>query len=228
MQRTHVSPIQLAAILLAADTGGGSGGSTTAQINLANLDLIVLVDKSGSMGSNMPNGQTRTQYCAETIKPFVSELGKYDDDGIDMAFYNRSFTPETKVKPDTFAAAFDRNAPGGGTEMAAPLRWALDLAVSRFGEKNQLIIVLTDGMPDDKEASAKAIAETTQRMERDDQLAILFLQVGDDTGATQYLTYLDDELVSKLGAKFDIVDCKQIDSIAGKSLQEVVDTAFND
>lgn len=202
--------------------------NTNTKINLANLDLIVLVDKSGSMGATMPNGQTRTAYCAETIKPFVTELGKHDDDGIDIGFYNRGFDLVCGVKPDTFGAAFDANQPGGGTVLANPLKQALDLAGSRFGEKNQLIVVLTDGMPDDKEASAQVIADFTQKMERDDQCAILFLQVGDDAGATEFLRYLDDELVSKLGAKFDIVDCKPIDTIAGKPLQEVVDTAFND
>lgn len=68
-------------------------------------------------------------------------------------------------------------------------------------------MVFTDGEPDDKAAAAKVIVDAANRQETDDALTILFIQVGDDVGATNYLRTLDDGLT---GAKFDIVDAKTV------------------
>jgi Mg-chelatase subunit ChlD len=202
---------------------------TANQINLANLDVTVVVDKSGSMGMerDTPSGQSRWDWAKESILHLVTELGKYDDDGIDLIFFNASHKLEEKVSAEKFPAIWNAHSPGGGTVLAAPLQTALKLSENRWGEKNQLILVLTDGQPNDPASVGPAIIETTKKMARDEQIAILFLQVGKDTGAKAFLTQLDDGLESA-GAKFDIVDSDSLETVAGKSIQDIVNKAFND
>lgn len=203
--------------------------TTPTQINLGNLDVTVLVDRSGSMGQNndTPSKQSRWDYAKETIVSFVTELGKHDDDGLTLIPFNASFTISDNVKPETFGTVWGGLSPGGGTMLAAPLRSALSLASKRWKEKQQLIIVLTDGEPQDRPDVAGVIIDATKTMERDEQAAILFLQVGRDKEAKAFLDALDNDLQSK-GAKFDIVDADDLDTVAGKSLQDVVNKAFND
>jgi len=201
---------------------------TAKAINLANLDVVVLVDQSGSMETpDTLNKKSRWEYSKEAAQGIVSALAKFDDDGIDIIFFNRSQTVYEKVKDSSFLEIWNKQSPGGGTDLVAPLSKAFALAEKRLGEKNQLIIVITDGAPDDKDSVASAIINFTKKMERDEQCAILFARVGQDPSAKAFLEHLDDGLVAK-GAKFDIVDCDEIDAIAGKPLQDVVDKAFND
>jgi uncharacterized protein with von Willebrand factor type A (vWA) domain len=202
--------------------------TTAKAINLANLDVIVLVDQSGSMETpDTLNKKSRWDFSKEAAQGIVGALAKHDDDGIDLIFFNRSQTVYEKVKDASFMETWNKQRPGGGTDLVAPLQKAFALAEKRWGEKNQFIIVFTDGAPDDQGTVAQTIIDFTKKMERDEQVAILFARVGQDTGAKAFLEMLDDGLQAK-GAKFDIVDCDEIDTIAGKDLQLVVDKAFND
>lgn len=203
--------------------------TTQNQINLANLDVYVLIDRSGSMGSgyDTPSKQSRWDYAKETIIGFVTELGKHDDDGLTLIPFNASHVVSDNVKAETFGSVWNGLQPGGGTNLAPPLRTALGLAEKRWKEKQQLIIVLTDGEPQDRADVAGVIIEASKKMERDEQAAILFLRVGQDKEAQAFLSSLDDDLEKK-GAKFDIVDADDLDAVVGKPLQDIVNKAFND
>lgn len=74
--------------------------------------------------------------------------------------------------------------------------------------KNTVAIVFTDGEPESQTAAARVIIEASNKLDRDEQLTFLFVQIGNDPGATRYLQLLDDGLKSDdgKGCKFDIVD----------------------
>lgn len=203
--------------------------TTPTPINLGNLDVYVLLDRSGSMGQNhdTKTKQSRWDYAKEAIISFVTELGKYDDDGLTLIPFNASHAISDNVKAETFGTVWSGLTPGGGTVLAAPLRAALGLAEKRWKEKQQLILVLTDGEPQDKSDVAQVIIDASKKMDRDEQAAILFLRVGEDKEAKAFLTSLDDDLQSR-GAKFDIVDTDDLDTVVGRSLQDAVNKAFND
>jgi hypothetical protein len=73
----------------------------------------------------------------------------------------------------------------------------------------------------------RVIIEASQKMDRDEELAISFIQVGNDAQATRFLKILDDELQSA-GAKFDLVDTITIDDMEDLSLKEVLLNAITD
>ncbi len=62
-------------------------------------------------------------------------------------------------------------------------------------------------------------------MEKDEELAISFIQIGNDPDATKFLKLLDDELKGA-GAKFDIVDTVTIEDIEDENLS-LVDVLLN-
>jgi hypothetical protein len=96
------------------------------KINLDNIDGILFLDKSGSMGypvavGSAPN-RTRWETGKESIEAFAEELAKHDDDGITVVPFGPSYEIIDGVTPDTVSKVYAKHSPGGGTALAAPLQ----------------------------------------------------------------------------------------------------------
>lgn len=104
------------------------------------------------------------------------------------------------------------------------------------------MVFITDGIPyvgndsvDERHVVARLIADFTRYMEMegitDEQVGITFIQIGSDPVATEFLKFLDDELVKPegFGAPFDIVDTINFahTEARGGIVQAFID-AFND
>lgn len=176
--------------------------------SLTEYDFIAVVDRSGSMSSeDMPGNRSRWDYMQESLAAFARDLNKIDSDGIGLVLFGGSnIDVHDGVTSDKLPALFSERGPRGGTPLAEALTAALSLAGK--SDKKDFIIVFTDGVPDDKAAAADVIRNAANQQANDEDLTILFVQVGHDAAATQYLQQLDDNLK---GAKFDIVDAKTID-----------------
>jgi len=81
------------------------------------------------------------------------------------------------------------------------------------------ILVITDGVPNDKNAVVQTIKDAANMLQRDEDLSITFVQIGNDAEATKYLIHLDDTLS---GAKFDIVDRVTSQEMQGMSFSQLV------
>lgn len=193
---------------------------------LSEYDFIVVIDTSGSMGSPVKAGSTRTRWQAmqESVGTFVRDIEKIDTDGIDVVQLGsgvKSWTGVTSAKVDEMFASL---SPRGSTPLAEALTEALKLAGK--SAKKDFIVVFTDGTPDDPQAAANVIKRQANSQTADDDCTILFVQVGDDRDATAYLRSLDDDLK---GAKFDIVDAKTMtEADAFASTAELIVAAIND
>jgi len=180
------------------------------EAKLSEYDFVVVVDKSGSMGEPVkasdPKGPTRWTAMQESVMAFVRDIEKLDSDGIDVVELGGDCRDYAGVTSQNVREMFATMSPRGGT----PLHTALDKALRHAGksEKKDMIIVFTDGVPDDQKAAAEVIRRASNKLNEDDELTIVFIQVGDDAAATRYLRQLDDDLK---GAKFDIVDCMTIE-----------------
>lgn len=180
--------------------------TTVAQ--LTEYDFIVAIDTSGSMGEPVKAGSsiTRWESVQEAAMTFIRDIEKLDSDGIGLVLFGgSSVTGFDGVNSAKAREAFANRSPRGSTPLAEALTESLKLAGK--SDKKDFIIVFTDGVPDDKAAAASVIRNASNKQETDDALTILFVQVGDDKGATEYLKSLDDSLG---GCKFDIVDAKTV------------------
>lgn len=185
---------------------------------MSQRDYVILLDKSGSMSE--PNkrgnpGLTRWQRAQETVMALARKAAETDPDGIDLYSFNTGFTKFENTTPEKVAELFAKETPYGSTDFVPVMNDALE-AHFKKNARPTTIICLTDGEPSSLTAGENALAnlliKAANRIEADNDLAVGFLQVGDDPKASAFLKRLDDDL-QKQGAKFDIVDTLTADEI---------------
>jgi uncharacterized protein with von Willebrand factor type A (vWA) domain len=200
---------------------------------LLNRDYTLILDKSGSMSSaDRSSNRTRWQAAQESTLALARKCEILDPDGITVYAFSSRFKRYDNVTSRKVKQIFQENDPVGSTDLAGVLRSATDSYFERKTKgqakvNGETILVVTDGEPDDKRAVVQVIIQATKQMQRDEELAIAFIQVGDDPAATAYLKLLDDELVDA-GAAFDIVDTVTMGDMADMSLAEVLLNAIYD
>lgn len=179
---------------------------------LQNRDYYLLIDKSGSMGTRdaSGNGKTRWQICQEGTQALAAKIEELDPDGISLYTFASAFKRYDNVTAAKVADVFKENEPNGSTNLTKVLDDAFNdyFTVKSSGKSKAngaMFLIVTDGEPDDRQSVARSIIAATQKMDRDEELALSFIQIGEDVGATQFLQFLDDGLQAQ-GAKFDIVD----------------------
>ncbi|MCP2729799.1 vWA domain-containing protein [Limnofasciculus baicalensis] len=196
-------------------------------------DYTLILDKSGSMSTpDQAGGRSRWEAAEESTLALARKCEQFDPDGITVYLFSSRCKRYENVTSATVAQIFQENDPAGTTNLAGVLKDATDQyfqrkAAGQTKPNGETILVITDGEPDDRKAVMRVIIETSQQMERDEELAISMIQVGSDAGATRFLKALDDELQG-VGAKFDIVDTVTLDDMADMSLSEVLLNAIGD
>lgn len=206
---------------------------TTPEISTAALseyEHVVLVDKSGSMGeaSKRAPGKTRWQEAQEHISSLLGYLQGIDENGVDVITFSGNATVFPGVKtPEEVAKIFSEVQPKGSTNLAAAIREAEKIRAQNPG-RGYFFHVLTDGQPDSEQAAAEAIAASVKTMNKDADLAISFLQIGDDPMATQFLKRLDDDLQKSYKLSYDAVNTMTATEADGLSYGQIMHLALND
>lgn len=196
-------------------------------------DYTVIIDKSGSMSTNdQPGGKTRWQSAEESTLALARKCEEFDPDGITVYVFSGRFRRYDNVTGDKVTQVFQENEPMGRTDLAGVLQDALDNYFQRKASgaakpNGETILIITDGEPDDRKAVMRQIIDASQKIDRDEELAISLIQVGNDKTATQFLKALDDQLETA-GAKFDIVDTITIDDMEDMTLAEILLKAVTD
>ncbi len=200
---------------------------------LENRDYTLIIDKSGSMATpDQKGGRSRWTAAHESTLALASKCEQFDPDGITIYVFSGKFKRYENVTSSKVAQIFQENDPSGTTDLAGVLKHATDDYFQRKGSgqtkpNGETILVVTDGEPDDRKAVMRVIIEASRRMDRDEELAISFIQVGTDQQATRFLKVLDDDLQGA-GAKFDICDTITMEDMEDLSLSEVLLNAIND
>lgn len=196
---------------------------------LKTYDIYVLIDKSGSMGTpDMKGGQTRWKAAQEQTLAWAREAQNWDADGISVGFYNNKYKVHENVTPEKVADIFKEHNPAGSTDTHEVLEYVLNNYFDNGRKKPVLIFVITDGGTSDEKQLARVIAKATQKMDRDEEIGIQFLQIGKDPEATKLLTFLDDNLVSEYKAKFDIVDTNNFEEAQDMPFAELCSKTLSD
>jgi uncharacterized protein with von Willebrand factor type A (vWA) domain len=200
---------------------------------LENRDYTLIIDKSGSMSTkDKPGGLSRWQIMQESALALASKCEELDADGITFYLFSGKFKRYDNVTSAKVAAIFQENDPSGRTDLAGVLADAVNNYFQRKSQglvpaNGEIILVVTDGEPDDRKAVMQVILDASQKLDRDEELAISFIQVGTDASATAFLKILDDDL-GRAGAKFDIVDTITMHDMEDLTLKEVLLNAIAD
>lgn len=199
--------------------------------DLRNYNIYLLIDKSGSMTKSGHHNLTRWQEAQETTLALAFKAAQFDSDGITVIPFARSFQVYDGVTAEKVTQIFTEHEPNGGTATDLVLSHVFNAyatAKAAGTAKPIIVVVVTDGQPDDAEAVKKVIRDFAATLadngEGDtDEAGILFLQVGNDAQATAFLRDLDDNL----NAKFDIVDTKTVDQLEGMTLTDALLAALD-
>ncbi len=200
---------------------------------LEQRDYTLIIDKSGSMSIRDQLGsKSRWDIMQESTLALASKCEEFDPDGLTVYLFSGRFKRYENVTVSKVAQIFKENEPSGRTDLANVLQDATNnyfqrKAAGQTKANGETILVVTDGEPDDRKAVMKVIIEASRKMDRDEELAISFVQVGTDSQATKFLKILDDELQG-VGAKFDIVDTVTMDDMEDMTLTEVLLNAITD
>jgi hypothetical protein len=115
---------------------------------------------------------------------------------------------------------------GGSTGLAGALKTAF------ANVSNQaVVIVYTDGEPDSKSDVVSVIAEKAIQV-NPNEFGILFAQIGNDKSASEFLSYLDDDLPNDIFKKhnirdLDIVGTKKNRELKAATIEELINEALN-
>ena len=99
------------------------------------------------------------------------------------------------------------------------------ISASDKTHRPETILVITDGVPDNRKAVVDVIVKATKAITRDEDLSITFIQVGDDSSAAKWLDELDNNLE---GAQFDIVDVMSHAALKSSNFTEIIKKSLQD
>jgi Mg-chelatase subunit ChlD len=200
---------------------------------LESRDYTLMIDKSSSMSTaDRPDGKTRWEIAQESTLALAQKCEQIDPDGITVYLFSGRFRRYDNVTSAKVSQIYQENEPMGRTDLAGVLQDALDnyfqrKATGQVKANGETLLVITDGEPTDPKAVMRLIIDASRKIDRDEELAISLIQVGNDKKATLFLKALDDQLQAA-GAKFDIVDTITVEDMQGMSLSEVLLKAITD
>ncbi len=207
---------------------------------LKKYDFFVLIDRSLSMNFELTRGNGWS-VARQSLSLIVKEAIKYDKDGIDLCFFGSEIQwIKKKIESEhQVNKIFDKIEPKGDTNLEAALKATFDTHFKRKEAKNKgkkepqqsIILVITDGEPDNKEKVKQAIIDCTKKISREAifqygkkssvqkknktlEIGIRFFQVGKDKKAKEFLKNLHDDLI---GAYADIVSTGLIKALKKKN-----------
>lgn len=190
------------------------------------LQVLIGIDNSLSMGAREQGG-TRMSLTKELAASIIKTVCEIDQDGPEVWLFGQKVQSLGNVDVAGAQAALARaDASEYGTATDQFLTLALASAAKHMANGDQaLIVIFTDGAAQRPDLVKSQIIAFTQKMERDEQAAILFVSISEEAAA--FLNMLDDKLVPA-GAKFDIVDRKDIKVAAAMDVETLLWNAFED
>jgi hypothetical protein len=196
---------------------------------LRDYELMLVIDKSGSMlesdcynspiesapdylMTNAPfeSPLSRWEWCREQTADLTQTTHSVLPDGFEVVLFSKDLRVYNNVGASSIPEIFSRTVPKGATHAAQALHSMFEEYFTRrsaLGDhaKPLLLVLITDGCPDNPGALRDAIARATWRMHSPDEITVLLLQIGTDAKADRLLDQLSGPALSA-DAKFPIVN----------------------
>lgn len=198
---------------------------------LDGYEVVFLVDRSDSMEGGLgigPQDISRWTWCRRELSNFAAFMENCSGSPREAVFkvvpFNGEFQINHAAKPLDLERIFNEITPRGTTNLYAPMQSVIqdyfdDHALA--AKKGLLIIVLTDGLPNQGDKVDELIINTSKMMGRSDQVVISLIEVGKTEEADRLFSELDNELVGR-GASSDIVGAKHFEEVLRDGLKETI------
>ena len=204
---------------------------------LEDRDYTIIIARSdGSRDPKHPFYEEWVEAQASLID-LAKKCQEFDSDGITV--YEAS-TPMWKYKNSNVARLAEilqrqntepDSAKPTAINLAEPLTTAFSdyfqLKTKAAGKQGAIIVVVLDEKPENSAAIAEIIVSAANKIDRDEEIGVSFIQIGDDLKTQKFLIDLDTNLQVQ-GAKFDIVDTKFWHEIKRSSVVQFLIGAIND
>ncbi|KAG5179880.1 hypothetical protein JKP88DRAFT_326026 [Tribonema minus] len=189
---------------------------TTLQREALIRQYVLIVDRSGSMAAPDRNGRTRWDSAGVAVENMVDTIFKYDNDHqVPLYLFDSEVTSVGELtSPSQVKQVFREYRPRGSTGLDKALHEALNTYAGTKRPNYEVVpgttfIVLLDGSADDEEPVMRTIryfADPANKfIANHTQIALSFVQIGDDPNAERFLNCLDET------AEPDICDTKKDD-----------------
>lgn len=185
---------------------------------LSKHEIVLLVDSSASMNTkDCPNNKSRWQWCRDQASNLLKEkilVGKTS-----IALFSSNFSSHAHCSLSDLPHVFENNSASGETNLAPPLKDALEsLSSQLYAGRPALITIITDGRPTDVDKVRKLLIDTANSLKDPTLLNITFIEIGTPE---KYLKEFDTDLV-KQGAKADIVSLYPFSEVNQKGMVKVL------
>ena len=192
-------------------------------------DLVVLIDRSGSMSeSDCPGAISRWDWCKQQVVTLSEATRSVFPTGFRLGLYNNHCDVADNATVDSIVNAFTTNKPDGGTYTADAITHELREYRDRKrhgAAKPMVIVVVTDGAPNSPSALRDVLVNATSDMERADDLQVVFIQIGEDDQSTTLLDQLERHLTDS-GARFAIAHTVTFEKVKEAGLIRAITDAL--
>jgi hypothetical protein len=157
----------------------------TIQDVLANHDLAIIVDRSGSMATNdCPGDLSRWQWCSKQASE-LAQAAAQASNTITLMFFNNELQIFDQVNPKNIPTLFTTYNPAGGTSLSRPIIAQLDRYFSKR-LKPLIIVVISDGIPQDRAVLAPMISDASNSLHYSGEVTISFLLIGNQVDSEEF------------------------------------------
>jgi hypothetical protein len=213
--------------------------SSTDLALLENRDYTVILARTATAYPSPPPGAGPRWAAAQTsILNLVHTCEALDPDGITLYVSCKGagggclFHKYEQVTSANLMAVLTANIPPEEVQLEIVLPTALNDYLQRKAAgttkaNGEMLLVLADGEPGNRVAIARAIVQASQKLDRDEELGIGLVQLGQDPLAQGFFQSLDDDL-HVAGAKYDVVHTKILEAISPHCLTDFLLEVLSD
>lgn len=176
-------------------------------------NVIVGIDRSGSMDTRDCEGQTRYGYLGEKLVAFVgAAIESAAGNQVTALFFSNEVQQVTLKTSGDAESAIRNHHTGGGTATHKVLEAAFKYA-QQTPDVPAMLFLATDGIPDSEGDVDKEVVSITKRLKNPEDFRIMVLTVGVRSDhIIKWLEHLDADL-GGLGAQYDIVGQNNLNEV---------------
>lgn len=223
----------------------GSGGKSRGGINDSSSSI--------SMSEVLHHGSNATRFQKAIVgtNSIVSEVTKFDPDGVDIVMVGgksiraiKEEEEETQAEEEEEAcvewhrnvtdtegleALVTKKEPRGDCMLGKAMEEVLnDVLSNDLSKRPCSVLVLTAGMPDDPEVLENSLKSTAQAVAdrgglENMPLSVTFIQIGNEPDAAEYIQYLDKEMKAH-SIRDSEESNKQVDIVDAMTFDEIKET----